>query len=671
MILNRRYFDAATGDEVRSRRGGLISGPSGLLLGVAIGNIGNIGFHLVASHRLPSGEYGALVGLLGILLVYSVPASALQVSLTAEASRHHQAGRTVRTGVLQRRFLNVGVGLAMAVAATSSWIASLLHFSSPWAVVWLAAWLAAATAGLVPRAMLLAEEAFAKVALTVIVSTGVKLAGGFLLINGAGVERAMAAVFAGEFVLVILLTLLVGRSEPEAWDLRLPRSESSLSIVAFTGLWLLVAADTALSRYFLDDLEADAYASAATITRVMLFVPQALAVSFFPRMVRSDDETARRLANRLALGIGFAGMVVAAAMAISAEMVMPVLFGLETAPSRQLVAVLALASTAIGTINVFVHYHLPRGRPHSLAGWVGLAIFAVLTLSLNDTPEAIAWALFIGVVAALLVGRPSSPDSPEIAVSDPGHGLADDLELSVILPFSGPRAEEAKDRLVDFLAFGGRLGRSFEVVMVELDEQPVDNPVRSLHWSNVRQIPAGPHGRYRALFSCRGRVVVLCDEDAADPVGCAAWMLRSLHSFDVDAVVGTRRSVMATPWPRSLSVSDLHLTFRRMVVHPQLPDDRSTVKVFRRQALHQALTNVRPTSTSPDFELMAALRLQNALVAEVPVPLLRPSRPTTVTSTLTAIADDMIVSIRARVLSFAVRQSRRRVAAPTPVTVVT
>ncbi len=648
---------------VPSLRAHLTTGPSGLLVGVAVGNVGNVLFHLVASRGLPAGDYGAMGALLGFLLVFSVPASALQVSLTAEASRHRAAGRAVSVNVLQGRFLRVGLALGCVVAAASSLIAPLLHLTSPWAVIWLAGWLVAATAGLVPRAVLLADEAFAKVVTTVLVSTTVKLLGGALLIAGGGVERAMFAVFVSEVVLFVLLHVLLGRSESNAWSLNLRQADSSLSMMAFTGLWLLVATDTALARYFLDDLAADTYAAAATITRLMLFVPQALAVGFFPQLVRAEAAAARRLVTKLVVIVGIGGIVGTGVIAASSKVLVPMLFGGDMTPSARLVVVLGLTSTAVGAVNLLVHYHLPRARPNALAGWGGLVVFCVLILSWNQTPEAIAQSLLVAVFVALVLARPAAIQTPvEPKLSDVTDISLGGTDLSFVVTYTSDYAHQLLNTMVECISMADELGRTVEIVVArsnsDLSSDDID-VVTSVRWPGVRFVPPGSRAREHALRSANGKVVVLYDADAEaeNAIDTVLWMLDTLEAFQAEAVVGSRQSRGERTWRTDSSPSDLLLMFRRLVVHPQLPDDRSPVKVFEQRALQAALDTVGSSGGELDFEVMAALRLRRSLVVEIPYGGRRPSRPVTTTSVVSALADAFRVSIRTHVRTFSLRQT--------------
>ena len=89
-----------------------------LLLAVVFQNIANFGFHAVVGRVLPADEYGALGSVLALMVLLSVPLTALQAAASASVSGAWDS-RGVRSSL--RRTLGAGVlvGIVVAVAAIS------------------------------------------------------------------------------------------------------------------------------------------------------------------------------------------------------------------------------------------------------------------------------------------------------------------------------------------------------------------------------------------------------------------------------------------------------------------------------------------------------------------------------------------------------------------------
>ena len=98
---------------------GLIRHGTLLLAGALFGALCNAGFHAAVGRILPNAEYGALVAMLGIVLVVGTPMLALQNTLAHFAAHFEQAGRREEILPLFLHWAGVFAAVSAAVAAAA------------------------------------------------------------------------------------------------------------------------------------------------------------------------------------------------------------------------------------------------------------------------------------------------------------------------------------------------------------------------------------------------------------------------------------------------------------------------------------------------------------------------------------------------------------------------
>ena len=101
--------------------GGLIQHGSVLIIGTFVGALCNAGFHMVVGREqvLPNAEYGALVAMLGIILVISTPMLALQNTLAHFISVLALEGRREDVRPLLAHWARVFAAISAALVAAA------------------------------------------------------------------------------------------------------------------------------------------------------------------------------------------------------------------------------------------------------------------------------------------------------------------------------------------------------------------------------------------------------------------------------------------------------------------------------------------------------------------------------------------------------------------------
>ena len=269
-------------------------GVAAATLGVAttVGHALSYAFSLVLSRALGPADFGALGALLGIAIVASVPAAALQ-SQVARISAVSPGSPEIRGGY--RLGWVVGATLAVALAVAAIPLAALLRLDSALGVVLLGVGLIPVSALGARQGVLLGRGAFLLLAAATIAVPGLRLiSAGVSAVVGVGVSGAVglqaAATWVGLFVVMGLVHWLP-RGEAGSGVEAGPRlSASSLLSAgsALLGLFVLANTDVLLARVFLSDTDSGVYAVAAIGTKVVFWGSQFVALLVFPRVVRRE-----------------------------------------------------------------------------------------------------------------------------------------------------------------------------------------------------------------------------------------------------------------------------------------------------------------------------------------------------------------------------------------------
>lgn len=617
-------------------------------------NAGGLAFHVLSSRALGPESYGALGSLLVLLVAITVPFGALQVALTGEVARRHEAGQPLHAGALMVRFGLVGTGGALALAASAPLLQTYLHLPSAAPILWLAAYIVPMSLAVVPWACLCGERRFAVLAAAVVAAAAARLgAGALLLTSGAGVAGAAAATLAGEVVLAGALMLGARRSLRTLRPGRLwiERREALSGIGALAGLALLVGLDGLLARHYLSPTEAGQYVAAAMLARSALFVCQAATSVAIPMLASTHPGRSADALRQTLLVAGVLGLTTTAALTAGAGSLLPAIFGPGFGAGPLLLLTLGLASTAAGLIGILVQHDIVQRRAGAAAAWTGVALLPVLAAFLHTGPGLMAAATLGAVVAALglalaSVRRPQQHLAPRPALARAPAPSPGTIDLSVVVPFHNPGSalranlERLREALDDARV-------SYEIITV--DDGCTDGSgaaIVDIADRRVRRLTLdrnqGKGEALRAgLRAGRGHYLGFIDADGdVDP---RLWgpFLALMRTHRPDALVGSKRHPLSesdmTPSRRlcSYGYQRLASTLFRLPVR----DTQVGIKLFRRELLLDVLPRTVERGFVFDLELLAvARRMGYRRLMEAPVALRRGElstiRPSTVAKML-------------------------------------
>ncbi len=285
--------------------GGLLKDSSMLFVGMAAVHVCNLLFQVVMVRLLIPDEYALLIALLGIFNIFVLPLGVVASTVNRYASLLIQQKRTgdiKRLVLYWLRFMLILGGILTAYCLLfSDQVASFMHVDRTAPVLIFGVVLMGAFIRPVLDGALMGMQRFGWWSIGSILGWGTRLVVGSLLVlcispfagwgllgHGLGFYIAIAV---GAYVLLVLLKDNPVTSEP------LPRMHGYLfgSFFILLGYSCLMTGDVVLVKHFYPE-NASEFSYAATLGRLVVFVPQALVAAMFPKVV-SEREGSREQRN--------------------------------------------------------------------------------------------------------------------------------------------------------------------------------------------------------------------------------------------------------------------------------------------------------------------------------------------------------------------------------------
>jgi O-antigen/teichoic acid export membrane protein len=408
-------------DPGRGRRAllGTRGGMAAMVILASAANAVNYASSLVFSRMLEPVGFGELTSLLALSVLLTVPLGAAQTVVAERVAVAHAAGDDARVRYLIRYALGhvTALGLAVGVVYLISvpFLISALGIRQPGPALALAPLIVFAFVSPVTLGVLQGMERFAAFGILVFATAASRLLFGVpWVVAGGGAGGAIAGQALGLAVVTLLVWWSVRKwLQPRGGGVARQgmRRRVDLHAIsasgAFIGFAMLSNFDLVLARVFVDGHEAGIYAAIATVAKVVIFLPSAIAVIMVPSAARSHAATGsgRHVLRRSAAVILGAVVVCLAPAIIAPGLVVDVMFGpgYEDAVAGVLPAV--IAGAALAMLYLLATYSVAIRD----ARWVLLVVVGVagqaLAISLaHGSAVQVAWAQ-AGVAVAILLAN--------------------------------------------------------------------------------------------------------------------------------------------------------------------------------------------------------------------------------------------------------------------------
>ncbi|WP_436698727.1 oligosaccharide flippase family protein [Nocardioides sp. BYT-33-1] len=385
----------------------LLRSSAGIAIAMAVMNVGTYGFQIVAARLLGPGQYGALAGVMALLMVLSV----LQLGLQATSARRIAADpehvAAVETTVLRAAWRTAfGLGLVTVLAAPV--VTKLLRLDGLLPAVLLGLCVVPITVMGAQAGVLQGERRWLPLSL-VYLSVGVPrvVLGLAFLLAWRSETSAMLAVLVSSWIPVAVGAWALGRhprptssvSESEIrHDVLRETAGSSVALLAFFALSNL---DVVVARGVLDGHDAGLYAGGLIVTKAVLFLPQFAVVVLFPSMSAGDESRAA-----LAKGLVFLtvlGTACVVATYLLSDVALVFIGGQEYAEVADRLWMFAVLGALLALLQMLVYAGL-ASRGAATKYLVGTGVVAlVITGALASTVTGLATTVAIVDLVVLCV----------------------------------------------------------------------------------------------------------------------------------------------------------------------------------------------------------------------------------------------------------------------------
>ena len=314
---------AGAADTSTSRLLRVLRSSAGIAIAMAVMNVGTYAFQMVSARLLGPSEYGAVAGLMALLMVLSVVQLGLQATAARRISADPEDIAAIEQTILTttwRAALLLGV-LSVAAAPAVWW---LLRLDGVVPAVLLGLCVVPVTVMGGQAGVLQGERRWLPLSLMYL-AVGVPrvLLGSACLLVSANATSAMVGVLVASWLPVLIgLAALRGRRDVAIdtphdrevrTDVRRETIGSSAALLAFVALSNL---DVVVARNVLDNHQAGLYAGGLIVTKAVLFLPQFAVVILYPSMADRAESRAAVLRG-LAFLAGLGAVCVAGAHLLS------------------------------------------------------------------------------------------------------------------------------------------------------------------------------------------------------------------------------------------------------------------------------------------------------------------------------------------------------------------
>jgi O-antigen/teichoic acid export membrane protein len=355
-----------------------------MFIGISLFNLLNLFYHFFMIRLLPPVDYGHLNTLMALLMVFSVPASTVQTTITKFVSSYEVQRKYDQVRRMLRHLLSLvtlfAVCIFLIIVLGSSFLTSFFQISSQKLILLLGILLLLNMVTQVPVGGLQGLQRFGWLTLNYITNGGTKFILGILFVLlGWGVLGAMGAIvisyFISTFLSLLVLKVYVSKLKgPPFQEQKGEESEPSYVSevaryffhvgVALLCYMVLTNIDLILVKHFFTPIEAGYYSIAQMVGKIILFLPIPVLTVMFPKLTSWQGQEERRLPilkKSLLIAALLCGVAVIIGL-IFPSLIIRVLSGREYPKCIPLVRFFCISMSFFALILILIYYHLSSHR---------------------------------------------------------------------------------------------------------------------------------------------------------------------------------------------------------------------------------------------------------------------------------------------------------------------
>lgn len=372
--------------------------------------------NLVFSRVLSPASFGDLTALLALSVVVAIPTAAAQTVIAERVATYSAAGRPDIVRYLVRHALAHVLTIAVAVGAlyslTIPLVVELLNLQAVGPALALAPLIVMSF--LLPAflAVLQGLKRFVAYGLVFLAVAVARIAFGVpTALAGGGAGGALAGQALGIGVVLLVGAVLLrqhasprGRGAATSGARRKPDTRAVAASASFVFFALVSNLDLLLAKLFLAPAEAGVYAALATLGKIVIFLPGAIAVVMVPSAasIHSDLAARARLLRRSALLVLVTTLLVSVPCAVAPGFVVETMFGPEYAAAASGVVPMVIAGTGLSVLNLLVVYSVAiQDRRWIVVLVLGVLVQVAGISAFHASPAQVATVQAVAVFAVL------------------------------------------------------------------------------------------------------------------------------------------------------------------------------------------------------------------------------------------------------------------------------
>jgi O-antigen/teichoic acid export membrane protein len=409
----KRFFKNIFGD-VLLKQSALIF-TSGMFV-----NVTNLVFWLYMVRKLSAQDYGVLNSLIALLMLFCVPLNVLQTVVVRYISKFMAHDKKEEARALLLYFakpLGIFVGVVFVVFILFAHkIAAFLLLERSGLIVLIGFGIAFSSTSILTLGTLVGLQEFNAIALNSALTGVAKLGIGFSLV---ALGCKVLGAFLG-FILSFVMTFVVSLFQLPAWLKASRHKPVAISFdrkevqryflpVGLTTLcfFVLTNIDVILVKHFFSATEAGYYSVAQMVGKMVLFVPGAVGIVMFPKVVatHAKNEDTRFLLYRCLWAVGILCGCVTLGALFFPDLILKTLTGHVYPQAAALVDFFALSMTFFALDNILMLYHLSLHNMKYIILMCCAAVLQVVVIwFVHATLAQVLGILFVNSVFLFVTG---------------------------------------------------------------------------------------------------------------------------------------------------------------------------------------------------------------------------------------------------------------------------